>query len=118
MTPTHNIFPTGSVDYGAPITATDLYVTFELIAQPGKADTLGEMMIPIVGKARTEPGCKFCVLLQVQSEPRIFTYEIWATRAALDAHMASAQIGELGHKLRALLAKPPIVTYMSAIVPG
>ena len=75
-------------------------------------------MIPIVAKARTKPGCKHCVLLEVQSEPRIFTYEIWTTRAALDAHLASAQISELGHKLRALLAKPLVVIYMNAVSPG
>ena len=75
-------------------------------------------MIPAVAKARSKPGCKHCVLLEVQSEPRIFTYEIWTSRAALDMHLASAQISELGHHLRALLFKPLVVTHMDAVILG
>lgn len=118
MTPTTDSAPAVSTDYGSPITANDLFVTFELIARPGEAAAVRELMIPTVARARTKPGCKHCVLLEVQSEPRIFTYEIWTNRAALDAHLASGQISELGHQLRALLAQPLVVTYMNAISPG
>ena len=118
MTSTTDAAIVVSSDYGSPITASDLVVTFELIANPGETSAVRELMIPAVAKARAKPGCKHCVLLAVQSEPRIFTYEIWTTRAALDAHLASAQISELGHQLRALLAKPLVVTYMDAVVLG
>ena len=118
MTPTPENTHVASSDYGSPFSATDHYVTFELIAKPGEVDAVRNLMIPTVAKARLKPGCKHCALLEVQSEPRIFTYEVWTNRAALDSHMASAQIGELGQKLRPLLAKPLTVIHMNAVSPG
>ena len=118
MTLTNDTASAVSADYGSPITPNDLYVTFELIVRPNEAAAVRELMVSAVIKARTKPGCKHCALLEVQSETRFFTYEIWTSRAAIDAHLASAQISELGQQLRALLAQPLVVTYMNAVVPG
>lgn len=99
--------------------AGDLYVMAELIAKPGQADALRDLLVPFVAKARTEPGCKHYTLMEVQSEPgRFVTYEIWTDRAALDAHMVTPQIKELGPKLGPVLAKPFTQTFLNAVSPG
>jgi quinol monooxygenase YgiN len=106
-------------DYGAPPAAGDLYAIFELTAKPGSADALRDVMLPIVAKARTEPGCKHCALLEVQSDPnRFLTYEIWTSRDALDAHMTAPHVKELGSKLRPLLATHFKVDFLSALSHG
>jgi quinol monooxygenase YgiN len=115
MTPSNSGATAVSSDYGKPITVADLFVTFELTVEPTKIGALKELMLLAIAQARTKPGSKYCVLLQIQSEPRLLTYEVWTNRAALDAHMASAQIGELGHQLRSLLVKPLLVTYMDGV---
>ena len=99
--------------------AGDLYVIAELIAKPGSADALRDLLVPFVTKARTEPGCKHYTLLEVQSDPgRFLTFEIWTDRAALDAHMVTPQIKELGPKLGPVLAKPFTQTFLNAVSPG
>ena len=108
-------FPTS----GATAAEGDLYVIAELIAKPGSADALRDLLVPFVVTARTEPGCKHYTLMEVQSEPgRFLTFEIWANRAALDAHMVTPQIKELGPKLGPILAKPFTQTFLNAVSAG
>jgi quinol monooxygenase YgiN len=99
--------------------ADALYVIAELVAKPGSADALRDLLVPFVAKARAEPGCQHYTLLEVQSEPgRFLTYEIWTDRAALDAHMTTPQIKALGPKLGPVLAKPLTQTFLNAVSPG
>ena len=76
-------------------------------------------MLPIVAKARSEPGCKHCALLELESEPnRFFTYEIWTSRAALDGHLALPHVKELGSHIRLLLTTPLKISFLNGVSPG
>ncbi|MBV9036612.1 MAG: antibiotic biosynthesis monooxygenase [Acidobacteriaceae bacterium] len=119
MSSIDQITQTSYGDYGTAPAPEDVYAIFELTAKPGNADALRDLMIPIVAKARTEPGCKHCTLLELESEPnRFFTYEIWTGRAALEAHMAAPHVKELGSHLHPLLATRFKVDFLNAVSPG
>ena len=84
-----------------------LRVIAELVAKPGSADDLRNVLVPFAQGSRKEPGCLQYVLLEVQSEPgRFMTYEVWTDRPALDAHMKTPAIQVAGPKLTPLLVKP------------
>ena len=92
-----------------PAAAADnmVYVIAEIVAKPENADAARAMLVPFVEKSRKEPGCKSYALLEMLAEPgHFFTSEVWADKAAIDAHMVTADIKELGPKLSPLLAKP------------
>lgn len=93
-----------------------LYVIAEIVAKPDKADELRALLVPFVEKARAEPGCQHYTLLEVQSEPgRFLTFETWADKAAIDAHMKTPHIQEIGPKLTPILAKPFTQIFMNAV---
>lgn len=84
-----------------------LVVIAELVAKPGRADALRDIMVPFVAGARHEPGCEHYVLLEDRETPgRFLTYEIWTNSAALAAHMVTPEIKAVGPKLADILAKP------------
>ena len=119
MSSTDQITQTSHTDYGAAPASGDVYAIFELTAKPGSADALRDLMLPIVAKARAEPGCKHCTLLELESEPnRFFTYEIWTDRAALEAHMIAPHVKELGSHLHPLLEAHFKINLMIAVSPG
>ncbi len=95
--------------YTGPAQAADtqVYVVAELVAKPGSETALRELMVPFAQGARNEPGCVHYTLMEVTDEPgRFLTYEIWANKAAIDAHMVTPQIKAAGAKLGPVLAKP------------
>jgi quinol monooxygenase YgiN len=119
MSSTEQATHTEHSDYGAAPASGDLYAIFELTAQPGSADALRNLILPMVMQARTEPGCKHCALLELESEPnRFFLYEIWTSRAALETHMAAPPVKKVGSQLHPLLATPVKVDFLSAVSPG
>jgi len=69
-----------------------LRVIAELVAKPGSADDLRNVLVPFARGSRKEPGCLQYVLLEVKGEPgRFMTYEVWSDRPALDAHMTDSR---------------------------
>ena len=84
-----------------------LVVIAELVAKPGRADALRDIMVPFVAGARLEPGCEHYVLMEDREMPgRFLTYEVWTNQAALAAHMQTPEIKAAGPKLADILAKP------------
>jgi quinol monooxygenase YgiN len=93
-----------------------IYIIAEIVSKPDKADELRALMVPFAEKARTEPGCQHYALLEVQSEPgRFLTYETWADKAAIDAHMKTPHIQEIIPKLGPILAKPFTQIFMNLV---
>ncbi len=87
--------------------ADKLVVIAELVAKPGQADALRDIMVPFTAGARHEPGCELYVLMEDREAPgRFLTYEIWTNPAALAAHMQTPEIKAAGPKLADILAKP------------
>ena len=84
-----------------------LRVIAELDAAPGKADELRGLLIAFSKGAASEPGCLSYTLMEVDGSPgRFLTYEIWSSKAALDAHMQTPAIKAATPKLATLLSKP------------
>jgi quinol monooxygenase YgiN len=80
----------------------DYYVIAEIVAKPGSADALRALLFPFAEKSRNEWGCKLYTLLEVESEPgRFLTYERWTDKAALQVHMTTPHIKEIGPGLKA-----------------
>ncbi len=84
-----------------------LVVIAELVAKPGRANALRDIMVPFTAGARKEPGCERYVLLEDREMPgRFLTYEVWTNPAALAAHMVTPEIKAAGPKLADILSQP------------
>ena len=91
------------------------YVIAEVVAKPGRADALRDLLVPFAKKSRREPGCQVYTLLEVQEEPgRFLTFERWTNKAALDVHMTTPHIKEIVPKLESVLAKPFTQIFLDA----
>jgi len=68
-----------------------LIVTGSVTARPETFEALRRAALEHVARSRTEPGCLTHGAFVDAEEPlRLFFYEEWADRAALDVHFAQA----------------------------
>jgi quinol monooxygenase YgiN len=90
-----------------------LTVVAELLAKPGKEDELRRELLAVVEPTRKEEGCVEYYIHVATDEPgRFIFYENWASREALDRHMATPHLARLLAIAGDLLSEPPrIVTY-------
>jgi quinol monooxygenase YgiN len=66
-----------------------LVVTGSVTARPETFEALLEAALEHVRRSRTEPGClSHSVFVDTENPMRLFFYEEWEDRAALDAHFA------------------------------
>jgi quinol monooxygenase YgiN len=66
-----------------------LIVTGSITAKPDTFEALREAALAHTRRSRTEPGCiSHAVHADCENPLRLFFYEEWADRAALDAHFA------------------------------
>lgn len=66
-----------------------LVVTGSVTARPDTFETLLEAALQHVRRSRAEPGClSHNVFVDTENPMRLFFYEEWEDRAALDAHFA------------------------------
>ena len=76
-------------------------------------DALGEALrvsIEHVERSRAEPGCiEHGVYRDVQDPLRLFFYERWADRSALDDHFAVSASGKFVNRLSALATESPSI---------
>jgi len=64
-----------------------LIVTGSVTARPETFDALLELALEHVRRSRLEPGClSHSVHIDAENPMRLFFYEEWEDRAALDAH--------------------------------
>ena len=82
-------------------------VIADLVATPGREAAVRDVLVPFALAARQEPGCLHYTLMEALDEPGHFvSYEIWADRAAADAHLQTPQIKAAGAEVIPLLAEP------------
>lgn len=68
-----------------------LIVTGSVTARPETFEALKRAALDHVARSRTEPGClTHGVFVDSEAPMRLFFYEEWADRAALDVHFAQA----------------------------
>ena len=84
-----------------------LTVVAELIAKPGKEDSLREALLACVEPTRAETACVQYDLHESTDAPGHFVfYENWTSKAALDEHLQTPHLKNLGVQLPDLLAEP------------
>lgn len=90
-----------------------LTVVAELIAKPGKEDALRQALLACIEPTRAETGCVQYDLHESTDTPGHFVfYENWTSRAALDEHLQTPHLKNLGAQSPELLAQDPrILTY-------
>ena len=94
----------------------DLHVIADLLAKPEQADTFRKLLLDFVDMARKENGCKHYTLLEDPAKSgHFYTYEIWADKAALDAHLTAPAMKEITPKLKDVLAAAPVITPLKVL---
>ena len=92
------------------------FVIAEIVSKKEKADELRALLVPFAEKSAKEPGCLVYTLMEVIGEPgRFLTFERWADKAALDAHMVTPDIKAIVPKLEPVLAKPFTQIFLGAV---
>ena len=82
-----------------------LIVTGSVTARPETFEALLEIALEHVQRSRLEPGCLgHSVHIDAENPMRLFFYEEWADRAALDAHFAVPASLDYMHRSRELAA--------------
>ena len=86
----------------------EIIVTGSVTGSEETMDALIAAALNHVRRSRTEPGCiSHEVFRDVEEPNRLFLYERWADRAALDAHFAVPASGEFVRQLRGLATGDP-----------
>lgn len=99
-----------------PTNAFVIVASFRATAE--KADALEARLLQLVPLTRAEPGCVQYDLHRDLLDPQDFLfYEIWASRDAWDAHMATSHIADLKAEVGAYLDTPLRLWQMKQIEP-
>jgi quinol monooxygenase YgiN len=87
---------------------SEIIVTGSVRGTPETIDALVAASLTHVRRSRTEPGClSHHVFRDVEDEHRLFFFERWADRAALDTHFAVPASLEFVGQLRELADGEP-----------
>ena len=87
-----------------------LIVTGSVTARPETSEALLRAALDHVRRSRTEPGClSHGVYADCEDPLRLFFYEEWADRPALDAHFAQAGSQAFMAAVRELAARSTAV---------
>jgi len=83
---------------------------------PSDRDRVKELLLELVGPARSEPGCLYYDVYQQRDEPDTFyIVDGWASQAAVEAHSAHPNVSRVVGQLLPLLASPLAVTTSSRV---
>jgi quinol monooxygenase YgiN len=83
-----------------------LTVVAELTALPGKESELRQALLSCIAPTRQEEGCVQYDLHESTEKPGHFVfYENWTSREALDRHLATPHLKQLGAALPSLLER-------------
>ena len=90
-----------------------LTVVAEMLAKPGKEETLKAQLLAMVAETRKEDGCVQYDLHVSTKEPgRFVFYENWTSEETLDRHSKSPHLTAFGKIAPELLAEPArVLTY-------
>src|SRR3954471_7833522 len=92
-----------------------IIVTGEIVATPETFDEVVAESLAHVTRSRLEPGClAHGVYRDVEQPLRLFFYEEWADRTALDAHFRVPDSGRFVETVTALAAQRPSITIREA----
>lgn len=85
-----------------------IIVTGSIVVRDGAMEDAVRLSLEHVHRSRLEPGCiDHGVYRDVERPERLFFYEEWADRDALDAHFAVPESGAFVKALSDLVTEPP-----------
>ena len=87
-----------------------------VVAKPEKREELLKLLASFVAPTRTEPGCINYDFHHDAEDPNTFVfYENFATKQALDKHLAMPYLQPLIDRTDELLAKPVNIRYLTML---
>jgi len=96
-----------------------LIVTGSMTARPDTFEALREAALAHTRRSRTEPGCiSHAVHVDCENPLRLFFYEEWTDRAALDAHFAVKGSNDFMQTVRELSASSTRVKILPIVDRG
>ncbi len=91
-----------------------LYVTVELAVKPGMSAEFVELITNAAPETREFDGCRYFAVLVDRTDPdKVLFYQIWDSRADLDAYIAWRNETGFGEKMMPLLSGPPQTRYFT-----
>lgn len=93
-----------------------LIVIARLTAKHDQAEALGESLRQLIAPTRQEPGSIAYTLHRDNDNPAVWIlYEVWTSRAALDAHFQQPYMQQLLGRAPEILAKEVEMTFATII---
>jgi quinol monooxygenase YgiN len=92
-----------------------IIVTGSITAKAGRMEELIALSLDHVRRSRQEPGCiSHAVYLDTEDPDRLFFFEQWADRDALEAHFAVPASRAFVRAARLLSLNPPVMNIYDA----
>lgn len=93
-----------------------VHVLARITALPTSVDATREILVDLVARSRSEPGCVAYDLFQQDGAAHVFqTVEAWRDGTAADAHMTSPHVAAAVAKVGGLLGAPPEILRFTKI---
>lgn len=87
-----------------------LRVIAQAVAKPGCIQAIGHLVKPLAETTRLEPGClRYELWLSSDHDDGFVIFQEWESAEALEKHIQSETVEELGYRLGELVLGPPIV---------
>ena len=92
-----------------------IIITGTILAGPETLEELLAISLEHVRRSRSEPGClSHDVHIDAENPLRLFFFETWADRAAVEAHFAVPESRAFVKAANRLAAEPPIIQIYDA----
>lgn len=91
-------------------------VIARIVAKPGQEAALRTLLKGMLAPTHAEEGCEFYELYEANEPGLFYFYELWTTKAHLDAHCETPHFLNLKAEGADLFAAPPQVSLVTEIL--
>jgi quinol monooxygenase YgiN len=91
-------------------------VIARIVAKPGQEAELRELLRGMLAPTHAEDGCELYELYESHELGRFYFYELWTSKAHLDAHCETPHFKNLVAAGEALFAEAPEINLVEEIV--
>ncbi len=94
---------------------TETRIIAKIVPQPGHEQKVKEFLRAMIVPTMAEPGAVTYELHETEAGDRFYFFEIYESREAFDAHLASPHFKQLGADLSGLLVEPPEIVVLKQV---